>query len=144
MFRPQDPARFGEVISQLWAFAIFVTIFRDLHEMATASTINGILSGTFEGNPVTDFALVMGGVALVILLATMVLSSQLVPTAARRLNLGVAPIAIAGMFVVPPNDPDDYLLASVTFLTFIAIFVLSWKWKPSDTKSANVRLNHAA
>jgi len=109
MFKPHDPLAFGDTISRLWVFTLFTMVFRDIHEMATASTIQGILEGTYEGNPVTDAGLFFGGVALVILLLTSLLSVLLKPNAARRLNLVVAPIAMGGIFYLVPNDPDDYL-----------------------------------
>ena len=77
MFKPQDPDQFGTTISRIWTFVFFTMIFRDLHEMSTARTIEGILDGRFEGNPVTDAGLAIGGVVLVLLLLTSFLSNLL-------------------------------------------------------------------
>lgn len=141
MFKSQTSDQVGDTISRLWLFAFFTMIFRDLHEMSTASTINGILSGTFEGNPVTDQGLVIGGVALVVFLMTFVLSTVLIPSAARRLNLTVVPFAIAGMLVLLPNDPDGWLLGAMTAGAFLLIFYLSWTWetRPSVLHDKEVR-----
>ncbi|MEO0636746.1 MAG: hypothetical protein AAFY73_08880 [Pseudomonadota bacterium] len=129
MLKTHSSEHFGHTLSRLWLFALLITIFKDLHELATAETIQGILVGTFEGNPVTDSGLVAGGIALIVLVATMVLSVELIPSAARKLNLVVPLFAFAGLFMLPPNDPDDYLLASATGATFLLILYLSWGWQ---------------
>ena len=135
MFREQDAESIGDVIARLWIFTFFTMIFRDLHEMAVASTIEGILSGTFEGNPVTDAGLVAGGGVLVLLLTTIVLSTTLKPYAARRLNLVLSPLAIVGGYYIFPNDPDDYLFAAVTTAALLAIFLISFFWRTDDARN---------
>jgi len=144
MFKPHDPNGFGNTISRLWVFTLFTMVFRDIHEMATASTIQGILEGTYEGNPVTDAGLFFGGVALVILLLTSQLSVLLKPYAARRLNLAVAPIALGGIFYLVPNDPDDYLLGGVSAIAILTIFVTSWFWQTTAQPGCMREVRHAA
>ncbi len=143
MFREQDTESTGDVIARLWIFTFFTMIFRDLHEMAVASTIEGILSGTFEGNPVTDLGLVVGGGVLVLMLVTFVLSTTLKPYAARRLNLTIAPLAVVGGFYLVPNDPDDYLLAAVTTAGLLAIVVISFLWRTKGPRSVSGEVGHA-
>ena len=129
MFKPVVPTEFGTTISRIWTFVLFTMIFRDVHEMSTAKTINEILDGRFEGNPVTDTGLVVGGVVLVVLLLTSLLSTLLTPRVVRRLNLVVAPIALLGTLYLPPNDPDDYLLAGVIVTALLTIIVACWRWR---------------
>lgn len=141
MFKPQNSDTLGDTISRLWVFTFFVMIFRDLHEMAVASTIQGILEGTYEGNPVTDAGLVFGGAALVLMLLTAQLSALLAPYAAKRLNLVMAPVALAGTFYLIPNDPDDFLLGGVTALSLLAIFTicLFWRTRAATNKVGGLR-----
>lgn len=141
MFKSQDPDQFGTTISQIWTFVFFTMIFRDLHEISTAGTIEGILEGYFEGNPVTDPGLVVGGICLLFFLLTSFFSNLLKPYAVRRLNMIVAPIALAGSFYLLPNDPDDYIFAGATVVALLAIFVLCWKWRTtkSSDNSSEVR-----
>ena len=143
MFREQDAESIGDVIARLWIFIFFTMVFRDLHEMAVASTIEGILSGTFEGNPVTDTGLVVGGGVLVLMLSTFVLSTTLKPYAARRLNLTVAPLAIAGGLYIVPNDPDDFLLGAVTTVALLAIFLISFFWRSEGSRHTSREVRHA-
>ena len=144
MFKPQDPDQFGTTISRIWTFAFFTIIFRDLHEMSTARTIEGILDGRFEGNPVTDTGLVIGGVVLVLMLLTSFFSNLLKPFAVRRLNLIVSPIALVGSLYLLPNDPDDYILGGVTAVAFVTIFVLCWKWRPATALDSPSEVLRAA
>jgi len=144
MFKPHDPNTLGDMISRLWVFTLFTMVFRDIHEMATASTIQGILEGTYEGNPVTEAGLFFGGVALVILLLTSLLSVLLKPYAARRLNLAIAPIALGGIFYLVPNDPDDYLLGGASAIAVMTIFITSWFWKTTAKIDSMREVRHAA
>lgn len=143
MFREQDPESTGDVIARLWIFTFFTMIFRDLHEMAVASTIEGILSGTFEGNPVTDAGLVVGGGIQVLMLATFVLSTTLKPYAARRINLAMSPLAIAGGLYIVPNDPDDFLLATVAIAALTTIFLISFFWRTEGSHRVSGEVRHA-
>ena len=144
MFKPHDPNILGDTISRLWVFTLFTMVFRDIHEMATASTMQGILEGTYEGNPVTEAGLFFGGVALVILLLTSLLSVLLKPYAARRLNLAVAPIALGGIIYLVPNDPDDYLLGGASAIAVLTIFVSSWCWQTTAKIDSMHEVPHAA
>lgn len=84
MLKPQDPNLLGTAISQIWVFVFFTIIFRDLHKMSTAATLRGILQGTYEGNPVTETGLLIGGFVLILLLLTAPLSNFLHPVYVRR------------------------------------------------------------
>lgn len=143
MFTTPNPERFGQTLSMLWLFAILNILFRDIHEMTMASTINDILSGTVAGNPVTEAVLLAGAFAVELLLLAFLLSTLLAPTWARLLNLILAPIAIAGTFYVPPADPDDIFFAVVEVCTFVAIFLLAWRWAPETSAAPLVGDHHA-
>ena len=127
MIKPQTPETFGSTAANLWAVVFLTMIFRDLHEMSTASTLEGILHGTFEGNPVTDAGLVFGGAALILMISTAFLSTILSWSVARWINRIMAAVTFAGLFYIFPNDPDDYLLGGATACALIALFALSWR-----------------
>ena len=131
MLKPQDPNLLGTAISQIWVFVFLTIIFRDLHEMSTATTLRGILQGTYEENPVTETGLLVGGFVLILMLLTALLSNFLHPVYVRRLNLIVPPSALVGGLYLFPNDPDDYLLGGATTLAQATILFLSWRWTPT-------------
>ena len=143
MFKPKNPDQFGTTISRIWTFVFFATIFRDLHEMSTARTIEDILDGHFEGNPVTDTGLVIGGAVIVLMLLTSLFSNLLTPVAVRWLNLMVSPVALLGSLYLFPNDPDDYFFGGVTTAAFLTIFVMCWNWRPASTPDRPIEVHRA-
>ena len=143
MFREQNAETIGNVISRLWIFSFFTMVYRDIHEMAVADTIEGILVGTYEGNPVTDAGLVAGGVVLILLLATYVLTPILKPHLACRLNLLMPPITIVGVLYLIPNDPDDFVLAAGTVVAVVTIFLISFFWRTEGSSHVSREVRHA-
>lgn len=129
-------ADLGRTLSVLWAFAILNMLFRDIHEMTMAQTIEDILAGTVNGNPMSEGVLLAGAFAVELLLLAFLLSSLLSPKGARILNLICAPLAVCGVMYIPPNDPDDYFFAIVEVAAMIIIFVLAWRWDTSDIPNA--------
>lgn len=123
-----SPDRIRDTITLLWVFAILNTVFRDIHEMAKAETVREILGGTLNGNPVTEPVLLAGAVAVEVFLLAPLLTHLLSARWARQVNLALAPLAVLGGFLAPPNDPDDYFFAAVTSASFIAIFWMAWRW----------------
>lgn len=143
MLALRNPENLGHTLSLLWLFAILNILFRDIHEMTMASTINEILSGHFAGNQVSEGTLLAGAFAVEILLLAFLMSSLLVPYWSRVLNLIVVPIVVAGTFYIPPADPDDFFFAFVEICTFVAIFVLALRWNPEKQSMKQIGGRHA-
>lgn len=129
--------RLGKTLSLLWLFAILNILFRDIHEMSTASAVNEILSGHVSGRPVTEEALLIGGFAVELLLLAFLLSALLPPPTAKRINLAFAPLAIIGVLCGAPSDLDDYFFAAVEIATFATITVMAWLWR-TDASEADI------
>lgn len=117
-------------LSLLWLFAILNMVFRDIHEFTMADTINEVLSGTVNGNPMSETVLLFGAFAVELLLLGFLLSAVLPKRWARGLNLVLVPLAVAGVFSMPPADPDDLFFALVELCAFVTAFVLAWRWTP--------------
>ena len=118
------------LLSQLWLFAMLNTVFRDIHEMAKAETIEDILSGFMNGNPVNEAVLLLGGV-LVELTLVMILGAYVFgPRLYRQLNLVLAPLAVLGVVFSAPNDPDDYFFVAITAVAFLSATAIAWSWRP--------------
>ncbi|MEL7428451.1 MAG: DUF6326 family protein [Pseudomonadota bacterium] len=122
----------GSTLSVLWLFAILNILFRDIHELTTASAINEILSGHVNGNPISEELLFGAAFAVELLLLGFLLSSLLKAPWARVLNLVLAPLAIVGVIFGAPSDLDDYFFAFVEICTFGLIFIIAWRWKSED------------
>ena len=95
--------------------------------MAMAGTIEDILDGQMNGNPVTEAALLAGAFAVEILLLAFLLSALLPVHGVRWLNLVCAPLAMVGVVFGAPSDPDDYFFAAVVLIALVAIFALAWR-----------------
>ena len=130
-------------LALLWLFAILNMVFRDIHEFTMASTINEILSGTVNGNPMSETVLLFGAFAVELLLLAFLLTALLPPRWSRTMNLALVPAAVAGMFFIPPADPDDYFFAAVELFAFAAIFTMAWRWNADDMSSISNGERHA-
>ncbi|MEL6640961.1 MAG: DUF6326 family protein [Pseudomonadota bacterium] len=143
LMSPTDP-NFGKTLSLLWLFAILNMLFRDIHEFTMAHNLEEILAGSVNGNPMSESILLVGAVAVELLLLGFLLSALLAPKAARWVNLVLAPLAIFGTTLGVPNDPDDYFFAAIVIATFMAIFVLAWRWAPQEDAAWIVGDHHVA
>lgn len=132
MFIVEHPKSLGKTLSLLWMFAILNVLFRDVHELTTASAANEILTGYVNGNPVTEEVLFYAAFGVELFLLGSLLSQLLRPIFARWYNLVSVPSVLAGMLMSPPADLDDYFFATVVISTLIAIFVIALRW---DTKN---------
>lgn len=130
-------------LSTLWLFAILNMIFRDIHEFTMAGTINEILSGTVNGNPMSETVLLYGAIAVEALLLGFLLTALLPARRSRIHNLIVAPLAVAGLFYIPPADPDDVFFAVVELGAFAAIFILALRWDATPAHAALQGSRHA-
>jgi len=126
---PPQQLPMGMKLSLLWLFAILNMLFRDIHELTTASAVNEIIAGTLNGVPVTETLLVIGAIIVELLLIAMMASWMLPAKQARLINLILAPIAIIGTIAARPSDPDDFIFATIEILTFVVIFVSAFRWK---------------
>lgn len=116
-------------LSTLWIFFLLNIIFRDIHEFVEPGFIEEIMTGTSNGNPITEHMLLLGGVMIEVPIA-MVLLSRLLPYGANRwANIIAAVVYISLVIIFGTTDLDD------TFHMFIEIAALSfiiwsaWRWR---------------
>lgn len=126
---PQNEIPFGLKLAMLWLFAILNMVFRDIHELTMAGTIEEILTGRLNGVVMSEGLLVVGAVVVELLLLGFIGSVLLKPYIARRMNLVLPVLAIFGTIAARPSDPDDYIFAIIEILTFCAIWWFTLKWK---------------
>ncbi|MEX0281703.1 MAG: hypothetical protein AB3N13_11025, partial [Arenibacterium sp.] len=123
--RPND---LRPTLAVLWPFAILNMVFRDIHEFTMASTINEILSGTVNGNPMSETVLLFGANAVELLLLAFLLTTLLPPRWSRILNLVLVPAAVSGGFFIPPPGPGAYFLSPVGIFSLPPSFTLARRW----------------
>ncbi|MEL7069595.1 MAG: DUF6326 family protein [Cyanobacteria bacterium J06581_3] len=122
-------------LSTLWMFFLFNLIFRDIHEFVEPGFIEEIMTGTSNGNPITEQMLLLGGVMIEVPIA-MVLLSRLLPYQANRwANIIVAVLYGALIIFFGTTDLDDtfHMVMEITALLFI--IWLAWRWRNPSSKS---------
>ena len=116
-------------LSTLWIFFLLNIIFRDIHEFVEPGFIEEIMTGTSNGNPITEQMLLLGGVMIEVPIA-MVLLSRLLPYGANRwANIIVAVIYISLTIIFGTTDLDDtfHLIMEIAALSFIILS--AWRWR---------------
>jgi len=116
------------LLSTLWIFVLLNVIFRDLHEFATASAVEEILTGTINGNLITEQLLLLGAFLVEIPIVMVLLSRVLHVRANRWANILSAIVTIAVVLSALPGDLDDRFFAGVEIVALLAIIWLAWKW----------------
>ncbi|MEM7066000.1 MAG: DUF6326 family protein [Cyanobacteria bacterium P01_B01_bin.77] len=116
-------------LSTLWIFFLFNIIFRDIHEFVEPGFIEEVLTGTVNGNPVTEHMLLLGGVMIEVPIA-MVLLSRILPYGANRWTNMI--VAILYGVLVPAfgtTDLDDtfHLIMEVAALS--TVIWSAWRWR---------------
>ena len=116
-------------LSALWIFFLFNIIFRDIHEFVEPRFIEEIMTGTSNGNPITEHLLLLGGVMIEVPIA-MVLLSLLLPYKVNRwTNMIVAMLYGVLVPAFGTTDLDDtfHLIMEVAALS--TVIWSAWRWR---------------
>lgn len=117
------------LLSQLWLFMLLNMIFRDIHEIFYPPTIKELMGGTFNGQEIPEFLMLIGGF-MVLLPISMVLISRILKRGINRwFNLIIAPFSLIAILVNGVRDMDDILFVIVKSITLIIIYIVALKWK---------------
>ena len=122
-------------LSTLWMFFLLNIIFRDIHEFVEPGFIAEIMTGTSNGNPITEHMLLLGGVMIEVPIAMVLLSRMLPYRANRWTNIIVAAMYISMALFFGATDLDDsfHLVMEVAALLFV--IWSAWRWrKPSSAR----------
>ena len=125
-------------LSTLWILYLFNAIFRDIHEFIEPGFIEKAMTGTFNGIPITEHLLLLGGLVAG-MPVSMVLLSQLLPHGTNRwTNIISAIITLAFEINNGTTDWDDtfYMVIEITALS--SIIGLAWRWRNSSPKQHSI------
>ncbi|MEM9009445.1 MAG: DUF6326 family protein [Cyanobacteria bacterium P01_F01_bin.86] len=125
-------------LSTLWIFFLFNLIFRDIHEFVEPGFIQEIMTGTSNGNPITEHMLLLGGVMIEVPIA-MVLFSRLLPYGVNRwTNIVVALLYGALIMFFGTTDLDDtfHLIMEIAALSFV--IWSAWRWRNPSLKRYSI------
>lgn len=116
-------------LSALWIFFLFNIIFRDIHEFVEPAFVQEVLTGTVNGNPVTEHMLLLGGVMIEVPIA-MVLLSRILPYGVNRwTNMIVAMLygVLVPSFGTTDLDDTFHLIMEVAALS--TVIWSAWRWR---------------
>ena len=116
-------------LSTLWIFFLLNIIFRDIHEFVEPGFIEEIMTGTSNGNPITEQMLLLGGVMIEVPIA-MVLLSRLLPYGVNRwANMIVAVLYGALTLFFGTTDLDDTFHMIIEMAALLFIIWSAWRWR---------------
>ncbi|MEM6451768.1 MAG: DUF6326 family protein [Cyanobacteria bacterium P01_D01_bin.105] len=120
-------------LSTLWIFFLFNIVFRDIHELVEPGFIEEIMTGTSNGNPITEHMLLLGGVMIQVPIAMVVLSWLLPYRANRWTNTIVAVVYGILITFFGATDLDDVFHLVMEGAALSLIIWSAWQWRYPST-----------
>ena len=121
-------------LSSLWMFFLFNIIFRDIHEFVEPGFIEEVLTGTVNGNPVTEHMLLLGGVMIQVPIAMVLLSRVLPYSANRWTNMIIAMLYGVMVPAFGTTDLDDIFHLIMEVAALSAVIWSAWRWRKPSLK----------
>lgn len=121
-------------LSALWIFFLFNIVFRDIHEFVEPGFIEEIMTGTANGNPITEHMLLLGGVMINVPIAMVLLSRVLPYRVNRWSNIIVAMLYGVLVPAFGTTDLDDTFHLIMEAAALSAVIWSAWRWRHSSPK----------
>ena len=116
------------LLSTLWIFVLFNIIFRDFHDLFRPELLQEMITGTVNGNQVTEETLLIGGIMIEIPISMVLLSRVLKYRLNRWANIILGAITIVFVVGTETKDLDDIFFATIEVLSLSIIIWCAWKW----------------
>lgn len=126
------------LLSTLWIFVLLNMIFRDIHELVKPEFLAEAMTGTVNGNQVTEEILLLGGIMVEIPIAMVLMSRVLAYGVNRLANIIAGTLAMVLIILAGPTDLDDIFFAAIEIVALAGVVWLAWKW-PNPELSLNSR-----
>jgi hypothetical protein len=130
------------ILSSLWVFILMNIIFRDLHEFVRPGFLAEVMTGSLNGQPLTEGLFLLGGVMIQVPISMIVLARVLPPRANRWANVLAILYTVVTIVMFAPGDLDDTFHAAIELLAVVAIGYLVWRW-PGQTQARQRQFQHA-
>ena len=119
----------SERFAMAWGFVVLTVLFKDIHELFRPGFIDEARSGISNDAPVSELALLYGGIGVTFLVA-MVFLPRLLSLTVNRWTNGIAAILAAVMIATfPRNDLDDVWFALVQMAVLAWVLVAAVRGK---------------
>ena len=122
------------LLSTLWIFVLLNVLFRDIHELFRPGFLEEMMTGTINGNQMTERFLLLAGIMLEIQIAMVILSRVLSYRINRWVNIIVGALTIASIAVIGLNDLDDIFFAAVEVAALAFIIWYAWQWPEPEAE----------
>ncbi|GGI05204.1 DUF6326 family protein [Egicoccus halophilus] len=127
-------------LSSLWVYVLLNVLFRDIHELFRPGFVAELVDNSVRGTTVDTAAVLVGGLALQLPLAVVVLSRLLNHRPARLANITGAAITAILLTSVWPKDADDVMFWAFELLGLAAIAVLAWRWAAPEPEPTSTEV----
>lgn len=127
------------LFSALWLFVLLNLIFRDLHEIVKAEFLEQALTGTVNGQMVSEALFLIGGIIVEVPIMMVLMSWALPQRANRWANLITAPLFAVLTILSDRNDLDDYFHSGLEIIALFVITWLAWRWKGTASKQGDLQ-----
>lgn len=125
-------------LSTLWIFYLFNVIFRDLHEFVEPGFLEQVMTGTFNGVPITEPLLLFGGFVAEVPISMVLLSRWLPYGVNRWANMIAAAITLVFEINNGTTDLDDTFHMVIEMAALLFIIGLAWRWRKPSLKRHSV------
>ena len=122
------------ILSTIWIFVLLNVLFRDIHELFRPGFLEEIMTGTVNGNQMSEGLLLTAGIMLEIAIAMVILSRVLNYRVNRWANISAGVVTIGFIIANGANDRDDLFFAAVEVVALAIIVWYAWKW-PAPQRS---------
>lgn len=140
MYRQKPSFAMKAKLSALWIFYLFNVVFRDLHEFIEPRFLAQIVTGTFNGIPITEQLLLFGGFVAALPISMVPLSQMLPYRANRWVNMIAAAIALLFEINNGTTDLDDTFHMVIEMAALLFIFWSAWRWRNPTIEQSSMRL----
>lgn len=121
-------------LSTLWIFFLFNIVFRDIHEFVEPGFVAELMTGTSNGNPITEHMLLLGGVMIQGPIAMVLLSWVLPYKVNRWTNMIVAMLYGVLVPAFGSTDLDDTFHLIMEAAAMSAVIWSTWRWRNPSPK----------
>ncbi len=134
IFEKLNHSEMKALLSTLWIFIFFNILFKDIHELFRPGFLDQMLTGTVNGNEITDSMMLLAAILMQLPIGMIVLSRVLAYPINRWLNM-ILPFFTAVIIIANESnpDPDNIFFAIIEIVALAAIAWLAWRWpKPKE------------
>ena len=122
-------------LSTLWIFVLFNVLFRDIHELFRPGFLAEMMTGTINGNVITEEFMLIAGILLEISIGMVLLSRILDYKINRWANIIASGLTILFMLANGVHDLDDIWFLSMSLIALTAVIWLAWRWVEPNNKT---------